>query len=106
MSEGQVVKLPISILAGLVASAESHADGVQQLENLDHEWVVVERDTSRPTEVGGVTQANTMSRWFKTREELVAHLEASHIDQAIETLAVLRNGAPRVMKVNVKVQFR
>jgi len=109
MSEKIIIKLPLVVLAELVASAESQADAVEQLENLAHEWAVVERvpkQVTSPLDLPNTDPPILRSQWFETRDELVEHLEHMHVNQSVETVAVLRSGSPRNMKVNVKVQFR
>ncbi len=104
-SQGIVVKLPVAILAKLVASGESQADGIEQLENLDSEWAIVERIKRSSRDSDG-PDFYARSLKLESREELVQHLERSYVNPYVETVAVLKNGSPRNMKIKVNVQFR
>ena len=107
-----IVKLPVTILAEIVSCADGLGDAVQALENLNSEWAVIERvqvlstdepDGSDvpPSERGGIRTFR-----FGSREEMVQHMEKSHIDPDVEVIAALKNGIPRNVTVKVQVQFR
>ena len=109
MTEAVTVRLPITILAEIVSCAGGLGDAKQSLENLNSEWAVVEKVNVKPAEnpdeaLQGVRKTRTFK--FDTREELVEHMEKSHLDPDIEVIAALKNGIPRNVKVKVQVQFR
>ena len=105
MTEAVTVRLPVTVLAEIVSCADGLEDAKQALENLNSEWAMVEKSSVTPE---GVDIDRTLFRTFKfeTREEMVRHMEKSHVDPNIEVVAALKNGIPRNVTVKVQVQFR
>lgn len=105
-----IVKLPVKVLAEIVSCADGLGQAVGALENLNREWAVVERVRvdNTPDQESGHDRSDSalMTIPFETREELVAHLERSHTNPAVEVVAALKNGVPRNVRVKVQVQFR
>jgi len=105
MEEAVVVKLPVTVLAELVASADNLAEGVQALENLNRQWAVVFR--TRAAAISDPPEGlKTQVAPFEDREEMVAFLEKAHTDPYLDVVAALKNGVPRNVKIKVQVQFR
>jgi hypothetical protein len=106
MSEGIVVKLPVSVLAEVVSCADGSGAAVEALENLNSEWAVVFRTYAAAASNPPLDAPKTQTEKFETREEMVAFLERAHVDPLCEIVAALKNGVPRNVKVKVQVQFR